>query len=248
MAPPSFPIPTQASSQVLSEAAKATDSSFQLAYFPLHQRGELIRDLLAFSGAEWDEIPVDWATQKSQTPFQVLPVVYETNSSGTVLELAESQAIERYLARKYSLLGSNLWEENLVNEYYNNADAVFLSYHTRVVLAAVEVRFEEVKKFYAEVLAKFIVIHEQHIKKNGDNGHYVGGQASLADLKTSQLIDRLTILQPKGAQLPISAELTPGLWKVHQAVKSHASLAAWQSGARYQELTKNTKSRFGFTP
>lgn len=58
MAPPSLPILTQASSQVLSEAAKATDSSFQFAYFPLHQRGELIRDLLAYSGAKWEEIPV----------------------------------------------------------------------------------------------------------------------------------------------------------------------------------------------
>ncbi|KAG0340375.1 hypothetical protein BG000_000066 [Podila horticola] len=247
MAPPSLPAPTQASSQVLSEAAKATDSSFQFAYFPLHQRGELIRDLLAFSGAKWEEIPVDWAAQKTQTPFQVLPVVYETTSSGIVLELAETQAIERYLARKHSLLGSNLWEENLVSEYYSNADAVLLSYHTRVVLAAAEVRLEEANKFYTEVLDKFIAIHEQHIKKNGDNGHYVGGKASLADLKSSQLIDRLTILQPKGAQLPISAELTPGLWRVHQAVKNHASLAAWHSGARYQELTKNTKGRFGFT-
>ncbi|KAG0324889.1 hypothetical protein BG004_003345, partial [Podila humilis] len=196
----------------------------------------------------------DWPTQKTQTPFQVLPVLYETTSSGLVIELAETQVIERYLARKYSLLGSNLWEENLVSEYYSNTDSVFLSYGQRVVFASAEVRAEEANKFYTEVLSKFIAIHEQHLKKtnnNNDNDHwyYVGGKISLADLKTSQLIDRLLILHPKGAsEVPISAELTPALWKVHQTVKHQApaSLAAWFKSPRHAELTANTRARFGF--
>ncbi|KAF9428611.1 hypothetical protein BGZ94_001732 [Podila epigama] len=242
---PSFPIPTKASSEELSEAAKSTNTSFQLAYFPLHQRAELIRDLLAFTGSKWEELPVDWATQKTQAPFQVLPVLYETTPSGTILEIAETQVIERYLAHKHSLLGANLWEETLVNEYVSNTDSVFLSWGLRVLFAAPDARLEAIKTFFNEVLAKFISIHEAHLQKSGNTGHYVGNSITLADLKTSQLIHRLTLLLPKDAPaLPISEELTPALWKVHQIVKKNASLAEWHNSARHQELTRNTRARF----
>lgn len=53
-----LPTVTRASSEVLAEAAKGTDSTFQLLYFPLHGRGELVRNLLAYSGAHWEELAV----------------------------------------------------------------------------------------------------------------------------------------------------------------------------------------------
>jgi hypothetical protein len=53
-----LPTVTRASSEVLAEAAKGTDSTFQLLYFPLHGRGELVRNLLAYSGAQWEELAI----------------------------------------------------------------------------------------------------------------------------------------------------------------------------------------------
>ncbi|KAG0088433.1 hypothetical protein BGZ92_006170 [Podila epicladia] len=138
------------------------------------------------------------ATQNTQTSSQVPQVVYETTSSGTILDCVEAQRIESYLSRKYFLLDFSLSE----------------------------IRLEEANKLGAEVLAMFITILEQRIEENGNNGHHVGSKAFLADLKTSPLIDRLTILWPKEAHLPLSEELAPGLWKVHQAVKNRASPAA----------------------
>ncbi|KAF9296953.1 hypothetical protein BGZ88_011515 [Linnemannia elongata] len=242
-----LPTVTRASSEVLAEAAKGTDSTFQLLYFPLHGRGELVRNLLAYSGAHWEELAVDWPVQKPKTPFQVAPVVYEHTASGSVLELAESNAIERYLSRKYNLLGSNIWEENLVNQYYHNAEGLIQAFALRVVGAAPEARIDEANRFYAEVLSKFVSIHEDHLKQNGDNGHYVGNSTTLADLKVVQTLDRILLLVPKGGvPVPISKELTPSLWKVKEAVERNASYASWKKSQRSQDLNANTKARFQF--
>ncbi|KAG0043152.1 hypothetical protein BGZ83_011776 [Gryganskiella cystojenkinii] len=240
-----LPIPTEASSDVLSQAVAQKDSSYKFLYFNLHGRGELIRNLLAYGGHKWEELPVDWANQKSKTQFQCIPVVWETTSSGTILELAESLAIERYLAKKFNLLGKNAWEEHKVNEYYNSTDGAQQSYAIKVLNGPHENRVEEANKYYTEVLGKFITLHEQHLAKNGANGHYVGHQTSLADLKTAMLIDRLLLLRPKGAhEVPFSKEKTPNLWKVRETVNSHPSMAEWRHSQRFKELDAGTKQIF----
>ncbi|KAF9577798.1 hypothetical protein BGW38_006757, partial [Lunasporangiospora selenospora] len=189
----------------------------------------------------------DWPSQKPQVPFRVLPVVYEETTDGTVLEIAESQAIERYLARKYNLLGSDLWEEHLVNRYYHSSDVLQVGFGIRVVGAAPEARGEAAKKFYTETLAIWISTHEEHLKNNGDHGHYVGKTTTLADLKTAQLINRILLQVPKGVEAPLSAEKTPSLWKVKEAIEAEsASLVAWHKSPRYEEVESNTKARFGF--
>ncbi|KAF9929368.1 hypothetical protein FBU30_001634 [Linnemannia zychae] len=241
-----LPSITKAPSDVLAEAAKSVDSTFQLLYFPIHGRGELIRNLLAFSGARWEELAVDWPAQKPKTPFQVAPIVYEHTTSGTILELAESNAIERYLARKFNLFGSNIWEENLVNQYYHSTEGLIQAFALRVVGATPNARVDEANRFYTEVLTKFVEIHEVHLKENGDNGHYVGDRVTLADLKVAQTLDRILLLVPKGVQVPLSAELTPSLWKVKETVESNPSYAAWKKSTRVQELDANTKARFQF--
>ncbi|KAG0376721.1 hypothetical protein BGX24_007315 [Mortierella sp. AD032] len=243
----SLPVPTHADTNVLGQAAKSTNSTFKILYFGLHGRGELTRTLLAYSGAKWEELPVDWATQKDLTPFKCLPVVYETTSDGTILELAECQAIERYLANKYNLYGKNAYETHKVEQYFSSADSVSQAFSQKIIGAAQDKRVEEANKFYVEVLPKFIAIHEAHLTKNGSNGHYVGNSATLADIKVANLIDRLLFLRPKGAdEVPFSAEKTPQLWKVLEKVNAHPTFAAWKKTDRYQELNAGTKSMFKF--
>ncbi|KAF9205993.1 hypothetical protein BGZ49_003185 [Haplosporangium sp. Z 27] len=242
----SLPTPTQASTDVLSQAVNSKDSKFQVLYFDLHGRGELTRNLLAYSGTKFEELPVDWANQKEHTPFKCLPVVYETTANGTVLELAESQAIERYLANKFHLFGNNEYEHHKVEEYFTSTDTTQQGF-AKVLGASLDKRVEEANKYYTEVLPKFIEIHEAHLKKNGSNGHYVGNSTTLADLKTALLIDRILFLRPKGAdEPPFSAEKTPLLWKVRETVNSHPPLAEWKKSKRQQELDANTKDRFKF--
>ena len=55
-----LPVATKASTQDLAKAAASPpkDSVFQLLYFPLNGRGELIRNLLAYGADNWEELPV----------------------------------------------------------------------------------------------------------------------------------------------------------------------------------------------
>ncbi|KAF9580483.1 hypothetical protein BGW38_002863 [Lunasporangiospora selenospora] len=248
MAPPSLPVATQASSEVLSAVVKSNDNTYKYLYFNLHGRGELTRTLFHIAQVPFEELPVDWSVQKEQTPFQVLPVVYETSPSGAVIELAETQAIERYLARKFGFFGDNAWEEVFIDQIFNSSDTLINTFSQKILHNPPEVRVEEANKLYSDVLPKFIAVHEQHLKKNhGGNGHYVGNKVSLADLKTAQAIGRFLFLRPQGAnEVPFSAEKTPYLWKVYETVNSQPGLAQFRSSARYQELDESSKVLFKF--
>ncbi|KAG0230373.1 hypothetical protein BGX31_005870 [Mortierella sp. GBA43] len=242
-----LPTPTKADSQVLSQAVKSTGSSFQVLYFALHGRGQLIRDILAYSGAKWEDLAPEWPAHKEHTPFGVVPVVYETTTNGTILELAESQAIERYLGRKFNLYGANDYEYQKVEEFFVSSDAIHLTYSTKLIPAPADKRVEEFNKFYTDIVAKFAKLHEAHLAKNGSNGHYVGNSTTLADVKTAYTIDKLLSFKVKGSEeLPISAEKTPNLWKVYETVNSHPSLAEWKKSQKYQEYTVATKGFFKF--
>ncbi|KAF9419127.1 hypothetical protein BGZ94_009510 [Podila epigama] len=228
--------------------AVATDSTYKVLYFGIHGRGELVRTLIVASGAKFEELPVDWAVQKEHTPFKCLPVVYETGASGTVLELSESQAIERYLAKKNGWLGANEWEEHLVNRYFNSTDSAQLAFGSSVISASgLEARVAAANTFYEEALAKWIDLHEKHLEANGSNGHYVGDSLTLADFKTALLVDRLLLLHPKGANtVPLSAHQTPNIWKVRENVNHHTHVAAFKKSERYEALNKGTRSMFKF--
>ncbi|KAF9580521.1 hypothetical protein BGW38_002809, partial [Lunasporangiospora selenospora] len=55
---PTLPQVTKTVPEALATAVKSTDSSYKLLYFPIHGRADLIRDLLAYSGATWEELPL----------------------------------------------------------------------------------------------------------------------------------------------------------------------------------------------
>ncbi|KAF8933187.1 hypothetical protein BGZ58_006530, partial [Dissophora ornata] len=167
-----LPIPTQASNDVLGQAATSTDSTFKVLYFGVHGRGELTRYILAAADAKWEELPLDWPTQKSQMPFRVLPVVWEYTKDGTILELAEAQAIERYLSKKFHFYGKNEWESHKVEQFFTSTDTASNTFATKVVSASPDARVANANEYYKDTLSKFIEVHEEHLKKNGSNGHY----------------------------------------------------------------------------
>ncbi|KAF9923408.1 hypothetical protein FBU30_006542 [Linnemannia zychae] len=242
-----LPVATMADPKVLGEASKSTESSYQLLYFPFHGRGELIRTLLVFSGANWEELPIDMSVQKQQLPFKVIPVLYETTPDGTILELCESHAVERYLATKYGLNGSDPYSTHKIDQIYTSVDYANQLFWNRVRWAPLDKRIEEANKFYDEILPTFIENHEAQLEKNGGNGHYFGDQMTLADLKLAHFIDRVLLMRPKGSnEPPFSAEKTPNLWRVLKTVNGHPAMAAWKQSKRYQELNAGNQAFFKF--
>ncbi|KAF9350298.1 hypothetical protein BGX26_011497 [Mortierella sp. AD094] len=240
-----LPSVTKATSKALSEAIKSSNSTYKVLYFNLHGRGQMTRILLAYGGAKWEELPIEWPAQKKLTPFQCVPVVYETTSDGTVLQVCESGVIERYLAKKFNLLGKNEWEQLQIEQFQLSTESTQFTYQHQVLKADFEKRPENIHAYYNESVTKFIEVHENHLKNNGSNGFYVGGSLSLADIKTTVFMDRLLLLKSKDA-VPFSSEKCPNLWKVRENVNSHPNIAAWKSSQRYRELDANTLKTFKF--
>ncbi|KAF9276612.1 hypothetical protein BGZ68_009899 [Mortierella alpina] len=245
-----LPVATQAPSQVLAKAAdSSSDSTYKLLYFGLHGRGELIRTLLTYHGAKFEELTLDWPAMKKDTPFGVLPVVYETTSDGTILELAEAQAIERHLAQKFNLLGANSWEAHLVDRYYTSMETLSNQFF-KVMFAPLDKRQAEAESFYRDHLPRWVAAHEKHLAQNGTNGHYVGNALSLADFKTALMMDRIQFLVPQGLEEQVKAlfskETTPGLWKVRETVNANERIAQWRNSERYAQINAGTKGFFKF--
>ncbi|KAI1315307.1 hypothetical protein EDD11_000968 [Mortierella claussenii] len=215
MAGSALPIVSRASSQVLSQALKSTNSTYKVLYFNLHGRSEMARMLLAFGGVQWEEIPI-------------------------------TAVIERYLARKFNLMGTNEWEQLQIEQFQLSTESTQSMYRDRVLLSPPEKRVEDAHRFYNEFVNKFIQVHEAHLEQNqGGNGFYVGNQFSLADIKTTVFIDRLLMLRPKGTkEAPFSPEKSPNLWKVKENVNKHPNVVAWKTSQRYQELDHITVTNF----
>ena len=136
-------------------------------------------------------------------------------------------------------------ENHKVDQFFISTDGAFNAFSVNVILDSPEARVEAANDYYKDVLSKFIVVHEEHLEKNGSNGHYVGNSITLADIKTAQFIDRVFFYVPKGAdKVPISAEKTPNLWKLYESVNNIPSLTTYKNSQRFQELSVGTRAFF----
>uniref|UniRef100_A0A915PCD4 Glutathione S-transferase 1 n=1 Tax=Setaria digitata TaxID=48799 RepID=A0A915PCD4_9BILA len=94
--------------------------TYKLTYFNYRGRAEVIRLLFAQANVSYEDVRIsrkEWPALKSKTPFGHVPIL-EVN--GKVL--AESHAIEKYLARKFGLLGADEWEAAKIDEIVMNLE------------------------------------------------------------------------------------------------------------------------------
>ncbi|CAO3678102.1 unnamed protein product [Umbelopsis ramanniana] len=168
-------------------------SNFEIFYFELHGLALTTKSLLSLGGFEWkNRYPLNWKEEeKPTTPLGKLPVLTETRADGSKFVLAESNAINRYLARKAGLLGTSEDETALIDQFY---ESWYLATYQETVVNP--------------LLAK----HEEALAKNG-TGYYVGNKLSLADLHATAITTGLgSLVNVEGVY--------PNLWKLVQNVRS----------------------------
>jgi len=82
------------------------DSKFEVFYFPIKGRAELVRLLLVAAKANWESKGVtDWPKEKFSTEgllYKQVPMLIEHKSNGKELRLVQTGAIVRYIANKFS--------------------------------------------------------------------------------------------------------------------------------------------------
>ncbi|KAG0338847.1 hypothetical protein BG000_003300 [Podila horticola] len=247
-----LPTPTLSlSTQELSKALEAKDNTFQFYYFNVHTHGATSRALLAHADAKWSNIyPTSWYKhEKALTKFGSLPLVYEATADGSVVvEHAEAISIEIYLAEKFGLLGTNAFERSQILGFFSSTRAT-MHRHEDAYFARKPYRAEERSKFLEGTLAIWIRTHEAALKKNGSNGHYLGNETSLADIKTAVALEALLNEQYhfkdfEDIQKLVNPGATPNLWKVREAVQAKKSYADWLASDLYKEIVIGNTNYF----
>ncbi|KAF8934890.1 hypothetical protein EDD21DRAFT_161804 [Dissophora ornata] len=238
-----------AQTATLQELSLRRDSTFEIKYFGLHGLGAMCRLLLAVSGASFKSVaPAEWAVEKSKTPFGLIPILTETSADGSkTIKIAESDAIVRYLAKKFGMIGDNAFEEVLVDTFVGHTHAlngqIYLKYLAYTDASYAELKRDNKEKLVTGPMADWAKYHEEHLKANGSNGHYVANKLTLADLMTAQLV---VIIQSITGEDLVSKEKTPAIWKVKTTVEEIPSYAAWRATEEYKALSERNFNILGF--
>jgi len=162
--------------------------TYKLTYFDGRGVAEVGRLVFAAAGVHFEDhrIPYEedrhsWLAVKKDYYFEKIPEL-TVNGKDSV---PQSKAIERFLAKRFGLFGSNDLEAALVDAYGEQIRDIQLGYNQA------RIDEEKKKKFWEKFpkLMTTIAIHD------GKNGHLVGDKLSLADIQfyylTSTLFDAL---------------------------------------------------------
>ncbi|KAF9314643.1 hypothetical protein BG003_003980 [Podila horticola] len=214
------------------------DSKFVLHYFNYHGLGATIRALLCYGEVQWENqiqpFP-EWMEIRPTTPFGCIPILKETVvSTGEEFAIPESQAIERYLGRKFGLMGDTPREQTLNDIFYAQATILFVKYTETVLFTYDEVR-EKALTVFMQRLESWVKSCEVHLKENGNTGHFVDNKTTLADIRTAALLDIMMALDTESV---LSETASPGLWKLKESIDSHPTYAAWRKSPGFDAIDK----------
>ncbi|KAH3893236.1 probable glutathione S-transferase 7 [Dreissena polymorpha] len=198
-------------------------ASYKLHYFDVRGRAELSRYLFLAAGRDFEDnrIPQDeWPNVKPTLVYGQVPVL-EVDGK----QLAQSNAIARFLAREFDLAGANSWEQALCDqtlELINDLIQEVVKYF----FEKDDERKKEVGKHLAEVVyPKFLGYFEKQLDNNGGK-YLVGSGLTVADLAVYAVLD--TAMQNSETFL-----------EKHEKLRAHRDMVG--AIPRIQEYVSNRK-------
>ncbi|KAI3382096.1 hypothetical protein SNEBB_006370 [Seison nebaliae] len=197
---------------------------YKLTYFDTRARAEPIRLLFVVAGKKFDDVRIttdQWKSMKKSTPQGMLPIL-EVQGKGTLLQ---SNAIARYLAKKFGFYGENEEDEynidkimDTVNDIVNPFEAQNLPY---LVLSQKDAPYtrQMVAQYHELVVKPGLQVLESLLTLNRDGKEYfVGNEISLADL---YVFDKLQTLENV---IPNTLENHNKLKKFVKRISKHTKL------------------------
>ncbi|KAF9151166.1 hypothetical protein BG015_006996 [Linnemannia schmuckeri] len=238
--------PFNINSEESSRLVASDNLKYTHSYFSIHFAGTNARGILAYAGAAWTPLYVNWGVDKPNMPFEVLPLLTIIHPNGKELTLSENNAIDIFLAKQFGLHGRNAWEEALINAFYSSSNCMFFQEIMNSFFWESSGKSEEEKAKYLDdflnkTLASWGRIHEAHLLNNHSNGHYVGDRTTLADIRTTTMLDALEkIIGPDRVASIINTTKTPNIIKVRANIESNPTYKAWISSDEYKKLSVNS--------
>ncbi|XP_064153360.1 hematopoietic prostaglandin D synthase-like [Anguilla rostrata] len=189
-------------------------SLYKLIYFNMRGRAELSRYILAYAEIPFQDHRVewtDWPSLKTSFPLEQLPVL-EVDG----VELNQSLAIARFLAKEAGLTGTSRLEEA-------QADAMVESLNDFTLMIPWREEDQELKKQKIDELfdcnaPKLLSFLDKHL---GDGDWLVGNAVTWADLYWHVCFTTFSVLRPD------FASRTPGLCALVDRVGGIPQLARW---------------------
>lgn len=197
-------------------------TTYKLTYFNFRARGEVSRLIFAQAGVEYKDDRIefkDWPQLKDSTPTQALPVL-EVDGK----KLIGSVVIERFLAERFGLAGSNDIENAEIAGIVDVVQDFFWKCWMKTFYFEKnkEKKAQLQKKLAEEDIPKYWGIIEGFCKKNDSaEGWVYGNKPTYADLTIFNILPY--ILQ----ESPTFMDDFPHVAKLKAAVEALPNIAAW---------------------
>lgn len=205
---------------------------FKVVYFAAYGRAETPRMMLAmaeqdfddfrypisfgtpgdFSTIKRDEFDSDQSAGKFSYGMDMIPVI----ESGD-FRLAQSKAIERYLAKKLGMMGGSLEEEAWVDAINEHVGDILAAYGKK----------ESDDEWFKETLPSYMKKLENTI--SGAQGFAVGEKTSLADVAIYRLLNDVQPPYDTKFDADVSAAYAdcPKICAIMENMGKHAALQKW---------------------
>lgn len=171
----------------------------------------------------------DWETVRStlDTPFPNLPFLINPNANPPV-QLTQSNAILRYLARRYGFYGDNDAEQTridvLQDEAYDFRNEIIKTAYTLGDAYA-----EAYGEFTDHALPKYLKRFERYLTSKENPSFFVGTRLSLVDFILYELLWQTALMVPQS----ISATSSPTLFAFIKHFESIPQIAAYSQSDHY---------------
>jgi glutathione S-transferase len=202
---------------------------YKLFYFPGKGAAEPIRLLFALKSIQYEDVRLagdSWAKNKSDMPFNVMPVLEEDGK-----KLGGSKVILRYLAEKseIGLAGSNPWENACLanlSDFINDMAVVMYRTHFE---KDPQRKQEGDEKFLKESVPKTLGKLNEMVTKG--NGYLSFERVTWPDLQLYQTLEHLGIFYP------VVLEDYPALFKLNkERIENEPNISKWIKERPHTEL------------
>ena len=227
-------------------------AKLELGYWAIRGLGQPIRFLLAHAEVAFSEVRLgvnqdgsivadesqDWEIHKGtlSMPFPNLP--YLIDSSGpTKVQLTQSNAVMRYLARRFDYYGDTesdqIWIDILQDEAYDFRNLIISTAYT--LGTEYQVAFNE---FTSTAVPRYLDGFENYLSNRGIHTHFVGSRISLVDFILYELIWQVSIMVPGS----VTDTHRPSLRRFIEEFAKIPQIAAYMARSDYIDRPINSVS------
>ncbi|MGI9317680.1 MAG: glutathione S-transferase [bacterium] len=228
-------------------------AKIELGYWAIRGLGQPIRFLLTFVEAPFSEIRLganpdgslitdrsvesaDWDEHKKYLafPFPNLPYLIDTFSPNEI-RLTQSNAIMRYLGRRFNLYGDSELDhaaiDVLLDEAYDYRNWIIETTYVKSTEYS-----DALTKFIATAIPRYLDRFEQYLESTGTTSHFVGNRISLVDFILYELVWQTSVMIP----VSITDDNRPCLFDFMNSFANIPQIAAYMLEPTYIERPINS--------